>query len=228
MNGSFDWTPNVLQAGKHQITFIATNAAQQSSTAGVSIDVDSGTPVLSTSDDLTCSPGAIGTWHGKWLLASGGSFYDPSGISLELGGSRVKINGLNVPLLSISPIRATFLCPNQELGTPLSITLETALGISPALNVKMQAMSPEIFSFEGASEHQVVITFAGTSDIATIRSFRLPGHPAQPDDHIVILGTGFGSATEITPGIVPVLIGCVLAELVSLRSFSDHPVLSIV
>jgi uncharacterized protein (TIGR03437 family) len=221
-SGQFKWTPGTTQAGRHQITFKAVNMAGQASTAQVDIDVDSGKPVLNAVEKFACSSGAIATLNGKWLVESESSFSDPSGNSLELGGSSVKINGASVPVLSVSRTRVHFLCPALESGSPLSATLETASGTSNALSATMQEVSPEIFSVDGSGENEGVISFPNAAAMATPRSPRIPGYPAQPGDQILIWGTGFGSTTESANKAASVTLGGVRAGVGSVRAVPGH------
>src|SRR5262249_45805040 len=109
VGGRFEWTPNASQAGKYQIVFTASNGAGKSSMAEVVIEVGSGAPALTGT--AACSPGAIGTLHGKWLAEGDQTFSDPSGKALALGGTSVKVNGESVPALFVSGTRVNFLCP---------------------------------------------------------------------------------------------------------------------
>src|SRR6185436_7746231 len=64
LSGRFEWIPDVSDAGTHQINFTATNADRRSSSARVTLNVDSGAPVLTEGRGSVCSPGAIGTLAG--------------------------------------------------------------------------------------------------------------------------------------------------------------------
>jgi hypothetical protein len=59
------WIPTAAQTGKYEISFVATNSARQTSTAQVTIEVDSGTPVWNGSEPLVCSPNAIADLTGQ-------------------------------------------------------------------------------------------------------------------------------------------------------------------
>ena len=219
-SGRFDWTPTSSQAGLHQLTFKAINGVGQSSTAQVSIDVDSGTPLLTGS--AACSPGAIGTLRGKWLVNDGKELADATGKSLTLAGTTIKVNGEPAPVLFVSPTWVNFSCPSTQSQTQLSLAVETTSGASEPLTVEMKTVSPEIFSFEGAVPDQGVISFSETADIATERNAHIAGHPAQPDDEILIWGTGFGAAAGASSTRVSVRIGEVDAEVMSVRAVPGY------
>ena len=192
--GLFVWTPAASMKGSYEITFTATNAAQQSSTALVSIDVDQGKPVVSSARGLACSSGAIGTVNGKWLLASEGTFAEPSGKSLELGGTRIRINGEAVGLVSAEQTRVSFLCPALTIGQEYRVEVETPAGVSDGVSGVVQSASPEVFTMEEAAADQGVVSFAERNLAVTERNFRISGYPAQPGDEVLIWGTGFGQA----------------------------------
>ena len=93
----------------------------------------------------------------------------------------------------------------------MAITVETAAAASEPMNVTMQAASPEIFSVDGSGRNQGAISFAGTADIVTERSFRVAGYPAQAGDEIQIWGTGLGSAVRVRLGESDAEVGSVRA-----------------
>ena len=72
-------------------------------------------PVLNT-QQLTCSPNAIATVTGKWLSAADSGLSAPSGASMELGGTQVKINGQAVPVLFSSATAGEFPVSGSEPG----------------------------------------------------------------------------------------------------------------
>jgi uncharacterized protein (TIGR03437 family) len=222
LNGQFEWTPDISQAGKYQITITATNVAGQSSRAQVQVEVDSGRPVVVGSSALACSPGAIGTLNGKWLVESEGRFSDASGSVLELGGTTLRINDQPVWLLAASRTRVNFLCPAVEPGELLSMTVETAAGISEPVKAVMRAASPEIFSLDGTGENQGVVSFADMNTMVSDRNYRVSAYPAQPGDEILIWGTGLGLPGEGRGESVVVTLGGMAAEVLAVRPVPDH------
>ncbi len=218
--GGFEWTPTVLQTGSQQVRFTASNTAGQSSTAEVSIDVDSGKPVLDAAQTLTCSPGGIGVLNGKWLLDSDREFSNPAGTGLELGGSSVLVNGAKVPLLAASSTKLNFLCPSLAPESQLAVAVETDSGVSHALSARMQAASPQIFPLDGPGENQGMVSLSGTAAFAVPRTARNSGYPAQAGDQILIWGTGFGPETAAAS--VSVTMGGVRAEVGGVTAVPDH------
>jgi uncharacterized protein (TIGR03437 family) len=193
--GVFKWTPQASQTGKYRITFTATNSARQSSTAQVELEVDSGLPALN-SPASSCSPGAIATMTGKWLAAPGSQLSDPTGASFNLGGTSVAVDGHAVPVLYSSADRVNFLCPatKAETGTQLSVEVTSSFGSNQPVTIGMVEAVPTILSMDDSPQNQGLVSFSGTNDLVMERNFKVPSHPAQPGDQIVILATGLGSA----------------------------------
>jgi uncharacterized protein (TIGR03437 family) len=222
ISGRFDWTPNASQAGKYTVTFTAFNSARESSMARVVLEVDSGTPVLSPSQQLSCSPNSIATLSGKWLSEPGSAISDPSGTSVELNGARVIVNGQSVPLLYNSAVRIDFLCPLLDAGTQLSVAVETGSAISNSIATVMHETTPGILSISGFGENQGLISFPGISDLVMERNFRVRSHPAQPGDEILIWATGLGAASDSSIRGMQVRIGDVYSRIESLQAVPGY------
>ncbi len=193
--GRFDWTPAPSQLGSYAVAFAATNAAGQSSSAQVAIDVDSGKPSLRETQ-FACSPRAIATVEGRWLAADGAALADPSGASTGFAGTRVVVNGEHVPVLSANPTGVSFLCPALDAGTSLSIAVETPAGVTNTVTAIMRNASPSIFSVDVSGQAQGSVSFSNSADLAMPRNYQIPGHPAQPGDHVLIWVTGLGQNTD--------------------------------
>ena len=198
--GCLTWTPGESQGGAYEISFVATNSANASSTGRVPIQVDAGEPVItgvlngaSRGTDNACSPGAVGSVTGRWLSASDRSWSEPSGTAMELGGTRVRINDEYVPVLYASPIQVDFLCPAAGTGT-LRISVENGAGVTNSVEAMMQDVAPGVFSLDGSGRGQGIVFLAGTSLLAVSRNYRTSGQPAQPGDAIAVRTTGLGAA----------------------------------
>jgi uncharacterized protein (TIGR03437 family) len=220
--GGFEWVPNASQSGTYEIAFTATNSARQSSTAQVTIEVDSGMPVLTPSSQVLCSPGSVASLSGKWLAAPGSALSDPSGNAMELGGTRVKVNSQYVPVLFSSATRVNFLCPLLDPGAQLAVMVETASGVTEALTSIAQRASPTIFSLDDSGRNQGLISFAGMNEMVMERNFRVPAHPAQPGDSILIWATGLGPVAEASNGAVSIRLGKTYAEVDSIQAVPGH------
>jgi uncharacterized protein (TIGR03437 family) len=144
---------------------------------------------------------------GSWLSDGDSPFSDPSGTTMELGGTKVKVNGNYVPVLSASSTEVQFVCPSGSPGSPLAVDVETESGAGGTLSTVMQDASPWIFSLGDSSQAQGVVSFAGTTDLAMSRNAQVAAHPAQPGDEVLLWGTGFGSSSEAWSGMVSVKLG---------------------
>jgi len=216
-SGRFDWVPSATQAGKHQVTFTATNSAGQTTAAQVTIDVTSGTPTVAPAGQI-CSPGAVEPLSGSWLSDPGTALSDPSGNSTDLGGTKVKVDGQYVAVLSASPTEVHFVCPSASPGTQIEVGVETANGVSEPLSMAMRSASPWIFSLDVPGPKQGVASFVGTTELAMVRNAQVAAHPAQPGDEILLWGTGFGTSGEDPSGTVSVKIGGVDAQVESVNA----------
>jgi uncharacterized protein (TIGR03437 family) len=220
-SGRFEWTPGATQIGKHQITFTATNAAGQSSSARLAIAVSSGTPILEAAEQ-TCSPGAVGSLRGSWLSEPGSALSDPSGNAMDLAGTKVKVNGEYVPILLASPAHVLFLCPVLDPETAMQVAVETAQGLAGPLSMVMQSASPWIFSLDASGQNQGLVSFAETSELAMARNPQVAAHTTQPGDEVLIWGSGFGSPTEVSIRSISVTVGGVNVEAESIRAVPGH------
>jgi uncharacterized protein (TIGR03437 family) len=220
-SGSFDWTPAAAQSGKYQVTFTATNEARQSSSAQLAIDVSSGDPTLESAPQA-CSPGAVALLMGSWLAEPGPVFSDPSGQSMDLDGTKVKINGQYVPVLFASSTQVRFLCPVMDPGTRLQVAVETASGVTGSGSTVMESAAPRIFSLQDSGENQGLVSFAGSTELAMSRNPERPAHPAQPGDELVIWGSGFGLPAQASTRTVSVQLGDVDAEVESIDAVPGY------
>jgi uncharacterized protein (TIGR03437 family) len=221
--GVFEWSPHISQAGMYRIKFTATNSARQSSVAQIDIEVDSGLPVLNAPTS-SCSPGAIATVTGKWLAVPGSRLSDPTGASLDLGGTSVAIDGKAAPVLYSSANRVTFLCPAQQTGTEarFSLKVTSSFGSSQPVTIGMVEAAPTVLSMEDSPQDQGLISFYGTNDVVMERNFNVPSHPAQPGDQVVIFATGLGSVADWSPAKMMVKLSDVSAGVESVQAVPGY------
>jgi hypothetical protein len=198
--GNFTWTPGKDYAfarnATQTIPFTATNSANASSTGEVSIEVGSGKPAIadlrnaaSQASHSGCSPGAVASLVGQWLAASDSAVADPSGDSILLGGTGIKINGSYAPVLYASATRVDFLCPDANPGTSLEISAEIGGVDTEPWQTTIESPAPGVYSADGSGSGQGMVAIAGTSLPARIRSCPATGQPAEPGDTISILAT---------------------------------------
>jgi uncharacterized protein (TIGR03437 family) len=204
--GTLDWTPTQAQQGSYEITFTAANSLGVASQKKVTVEVDSGKPVLTTrAADLACSAGAIARLEGRWLSEQTSTQSDPSGDSTDLGGTRVKINGAYVPVLAAAETQVSFLCPNLAASAAIELSVESGSASSAPLSATMRDVTPTLLSWDGSSDGPGLILISGTANLALVRNYRVQSQPAQPNDEILIQATGLGQS--ITPASLQVKVG---------------------
>ena len=185
------------------------------------MNATSGLPTIAGSDRLVCSPGAPASLQGSGFADPGSEWSDAAGQSLELGGTKVKIDDQYVPVLAASESQVSSLCPDSAPGTPLVATVETDAGTSQPLTVSMRTATPTILSVEGTGQNQGMIWLSGSS-LATARDYRMVGQPAQPGDEVWISASGLGGASDITTETVRVEVGGMNAEVESVKPVSGQ------
>jgi uncharacterized protein (TIGR03437 family) len=190
--------------GTHRVIFTELGPAGSSVAASAVLEVDSGTPVVtrvvnaaSRSDAAACSPGAIASLEGKWL-AEGTATSDPTGHSTTLSGTVVRVNGIEVPILSASISRVDFLCPAATPGSTLEIALQTSSNFAQPIRTVSRETTPGIFSLDESGTGQGMITHSGTTTMAMIPNYRYPSREALPDDLLTVYATGIASAQEVS------------------------------
>jgi uncharacterized protein (TIGR03437 family) len=219
-SGRFDWTPALNQEGVFTPVFSAVNSTGFASSAKSQITVGSGKPVISSSTKASCSPGSIATLNGQWLSLSGADLSDPTGSSLQLGGTSVQVNGSLAPVVYSSPDRVDFQCPNAAAGTGLDITVETADGMSAPLHTTMLAANPALLLAQSSNSEQGQITLSGTDRLASARDAQASGEPALTDDLVSIRAMGLG-AIDAAAGTISVQVGGLDAQVQSVTPAPD-------
>jgi uncharacterized protein (TIGR03437 family) len=228
-SGRFEWTPAEDQRGSYDLTFSGTNSQNTSASRHVSVEVDSGAPAITDlantatkSKEEVCSAGGMATLTGKRLASSDRPWADDSGAVTELGGVKVLVNGAPVPVLYTAAGKVNFLCPAVPSGSPLHVSVENAAGRFDAPDGMERTATPGIFSIDGSGAGQAAVTFAGTGDVAAVRSYRVQGQPAQPGDQLSILATGIGAAADPSTGLRAVVkIGGLSADVESIGPSSS-------
>jgi len=205
------------------VTFRATDSSGGNATAAVTVQVDSGAPVVtgivnaaSRSADAACSPGAIAAIQGRWLT-SGAPAADSSGGSLELAGARVWANGALVPILSASETELDILCPDSAPGSPLEFVVQTGHGAANLIRTQAASAAPGLFSLDGSGAGQGRVFRNGAGGVAIIRNYLVTGQPVQAGDQVISYGTGLGNLSNIS-----VKIGDEVTAA-SVTPVQDHP-----
>jgi uncharacterized protein (TIGR03437 family) len=219
--GTFSWTPTQSQQGTYHITLTATDSANASSTGSLAIVVDSGKPVITGIQNAAsmaqpaCSPGSVASLTGRWLASNDTPVSDLSGTVTELGGTQVKVNGEYVPVVYASATRVDFVCPETDPGTPLTVSAENEAGVADPVSTTMYQTAPGLYSVDGTGTGQGLITLAGTSLLATSRTYLALGQPAEPGDSITIRATGIAVLNGALP---TVKIGDAFAQVQAVQA----------
>ena len=202
--GEFRWTPDGTQLGAHPITFSTVDSSGRKTSASVTVQVDSGDPVVTGivnaathSADAACSPGGIATIEGRWLT-DGTSAADASGNSLQLAGVKVWANGLAVPILSASETELNILCPDAMPGSAVQMVVENGQGVADPVQTAARATAPGIFSLDGSGTGQGRILLQGTDLVAMVRNYQVAAQPAIAGETVVLYATGLGNLTDIS------------------------------
>jgi len=234
-SGIFSWTPaaSAFPAAlgqpaplqRRQVTFTATDSAQASASGTVVLEADAGLPLITDLRNAAsqepqnippkvkvpsqpvlprCTPGSLASLIGRWLTTATDPQADPTGASLQLGGTAVTVNGNPAPVVYAAPDRIDFLCPDAIAGGQLEISAQSDGTPANLLRANQQA-TLGLFAADASGQGQGMITLAGTSLLATPRSYLNQGQPAEPGDAISLLATGIGLATS--PSLVKVSIG---------------------
>jgi uncharacterized protein (TIGR03437 family) len=215
----FNWTPAANQLGAFAPVFAAVNSTGFTASAHSDITVGSGKPVLAAASKLACSPGAIVSLTGNWLSLADQDLSDPTGVSRQLGGATVRVNGEPASVLYATPARVDFQCPSTAAGTGLDITLETDAGVTAPLHTTMLEASPVLLLAQGSAQNQGQITLSGADALATTRDSGASGQPAQIDDLISIRATGLGAAPSAAS--ISIQVGGVDAQVQSVVPAPD-------
>ncbi len=202
--GVFWWVPEVFQQGHHQIVFMAVDPAGGSITSTSILEVDSGAPVVtrvvnaaSRSEAAACSPGSIASLEGRWLV-EGQATSDTGGLSTELSGTVVRVNGIEVPVLSASISRVDFLCPAAEPGSTLEIALQTLTGVAQPIQTVSREATPGIFSLDESGGGAGMITHSGTATLVMTPDYRRLSSAALPGELVTVYATGIAAEGEVS------------------------------
>jgi uncharacterized protein (TIGR03437 family) len=224
--GEFRWTPDGTQRGAHQINFTAIDSAGVKASASVTVQVDSGEPMVtgivnaaSRSREAACSPGAIATIEGRWLT-DGAAVSDASGSSMELAGTKVWANGATVPILSASATELDILCPDSLPGSDIRLVVQTGHGVAAPVRTTAHSATPAIFSLDGSGTGQgwVLRDSTDTNSVAMVRNYRVSGQPAISGEQLLVYATGVGHLTNVS-----VQIGEYIVPAAAINSVPNHP-----
>ena len=201
--GIFEWFPAASDRGIHDLTFTATDASGATAAEHVTLEVDSGTPQVNAvvnaatrARTAACSPGAIGSLQGRWLISDSPAS-DPSGVFYDLSGTRVIVNGAAVPVVYASATRVDFICPDSVPGITLEIVVETPRATTQPVRTVSSQFAPGVFSLDGSGSGPGFIVHPDLSTLVVNSDGGSPGRAAHAGDSIVIYATGITGMTEV-------------------------------
>jgi uncharacterized protein (TIGR03437 family) len=204
----FRWTPVSSQMGAYEITFTTSNSKGDPTTDAVTVQVDSGDPVLtgivnaaSRSAQAACAPGAIASIQGRWI-----------------SGGKAWANGMAAAVLSGSATELNIICPDVAAGTQLQVVVETQQGLSQAIRTKVQSAAPGIFSVDGSGTGQAMALVENTGRVAMRQNYRVAAQPATGGDRVVIYATGIDRLSNVT-----VQLGGREIAPAAITAMFDHP-----
>lgn len=154
--------------------------------------IDSIANSASYNTNVVCSPGSLASIFGSGFTSGASESASAVPFPKKLAEVEVAVGGVAAPLLYASNQLINFQCPDQNLSTPVTITVTGASGHTATSRIPWEKASPGIFSTNMSGHGQGVVFVAGTSLIAGPEG---PGsRPAHPGDSIEIFATGLGSA----------------------------------
>jgi uncharacterized protein (TIGR03437 family) len=187
----FRWTPVSSQIGTHQITFTAMNPAGEKSTAAGTVQVETGSPVVTgivnaatRSSEAVCSSGAVASIQGRWL-----------------NGGTVSADGVSVPVLSASATEVNIQCPAFAAGTEFHLAVETEKGMSQPIRTITQYATPGIFTVDGSGAGQALALLEGTGRVVMRPNSRVAAQPGEASDRVVLYATGIDALSNLRVGI---------------------------
>jgi uncharacterized protein (TIGR03437 family) len=128
------------------------------------------------------TPGSLHSIFGN-DLASGTAVAQSLPLPFVLAGTIVRINGLAVPLLFVSPGQINFQVPFELAALTAEITIETTAGLSAAQTIAVHPLSPAIF-------HD---TATGAGAVLNADDTLVSEIPARPGEAVQIFATGLGA-----------------------------------
>jgi hypothetical protein len=174
VSNHLEWVPSADQVGDQTLAFRAISAAGEITEGQSTFKIGWGLPEIALPSSLACSPSSVGKLTGTWLAAE--ELSDPSGASLELGGTRVRVNGLLAPVLRTHPREIEFQCPADLPGSSLSISVETESGTTAPLRTTMLAANPVILTSQPTEDGALLLRATGiTVSEATSGEVKLNG-----------------------------------------------------
>lgn len=211
--GTLSWTPQAADSGHRDVVFVATGATGVSTTKSVRVFVGS-KPELTALQNAAgsaataaCTPNSAASLQGRFLLARESSLTERSGSQLDLGGTRVMINGTPAPVLFASASRVDFVCPPSAPGTALEIAVQSGPDLSNRLTTTMAAAAPGLLTVDDSGAAQAIAFRPDTSEVAALPNSRIPARPAVPGEVLSLVASGIACDDAFPAGRPQLQIG---------------------
>jgi uncharacterized protein (TIGR03437 family) len=108
-----------------------------------------------------------------------------------LGGTSVTVGGKSAALFSVSPNQINLQIPWEISGqTKASLVVTTVAGDSHARDVKLEAVSPAIFTVNSTGSGQGILTVSSSGQLIT------PSTPVSRGEYITIYCSGLGMVSN--------------------------------
>ena len=126
-------------------------------------------------------------------------------LPLSLDGVNVKVNNKDAPVYFISPTQINALAPADAATGSVGVAVTTPLGTSPIVNATMQRLAPAWFAFsQQGGVYPAAVHLNGTYvGPTTLFGTAASATPAQPNERILLFGTGFG---QTAPAVDPLVV----------------------
>jgi uncharacterized protein (TIGR03437 family) len=165
--------------------------------------------VVSASDFGAFPEVAPGSWieiHGSNLAAASRGWtaadFNGSQAPTTLGGTRVKIGGMDAFLAYVSPTRVDAQLPSGLGAGSQQLTVTTAAGASAPYRITVNPTqpglyAPQAFKIDGRQYVGAVSADGASFILPSGSAAGVPSRPARPGETIVLYGIGFG---PVSPG----------------------------
>lgn len=193
-----DSRSDVYAGGYGALTLAATNPLSNDGSAFVVKLHPMGEPPFFTRESITnaasfgpglVEPGGLTSIFGTGLTGVSGIVQAPGySLPIELGGVQVKINGIPVPLLSISGTEAgqqiNLQVPFEAAGQALDVVEISQNGLTAWVpQVDVRSTAPRLFTLDGVR---------GAIQHGSDYSLVTPESPAEVGEIVILYGTGLG------------------------------------
>jgi uncharacterized protein (TIGR03437 family) len=185
--GDFEWTPAQSSAGKHRLTFHATNELQQTTSRTINVQVVS--QALRIEDVLNAASRVSSP------ACSAGSLMVLRGAGLDRDTVELLANGQTVKIVAARPGEVFFQCPAAGIGATLALQARKSTTASNSIGMTLVETAPGLFSLDGSGSGQAWAVRAGTDKLVMTRWPHVPSQPAVRGDRIIAFATGLGTIT---------------------------------